>query len=753
MGAVTEQTSSPRPRVSARLSAIAESATLAVDAKAKALKAAGRPVIGFGAGEPDFPTPGYIVDAAIAAAKDPVNHRYSPAAGLPALREAVAAKTLRDSGYEVKPSQVLVTNGGKQAVYQAFAAVVDPGDEVLLPAPYWTTYPEAIRLAGGVPVEVFAGADQGYLVTVEQLEAARTPKTKALLFCSPSNPTGAVYSPEETAAIGRWALEHGIWVITDEIYEHLTYDHAVFTPIVRVVPELADTTIVLNGVAKTYAMTGWRVGWMIGPARRDQGRDQPAVAPDVERGQRVAARGDRRADRRPGRGRGDAVRVRPSATPHRRDAQRDRRLRGPGAAGCVLRLPLGAGGARPHVSAGSRPPRRPSWPTLILEQAEVAVVPGEAFGPSGYLRLSYALGDDDLIEGVSRIQALLRGLAATLSTCAISPPCPRPTSTSTSPGRCASRRWPSSPQSHGLHLPDVLLDDDPLHVPADERGWFRFQRLYDAARACVRTEADMRRIVDEAAADDAAEGSGRLEIQVDPTSYAPFVGGITPALEIVLDAAREASLAHGVDIGVIVAASRMRHPLEARILARLAAHHAGGPGQVVGFGLSNDERRGETAEFAHAFDIARDAGLASVPHGGELLGPAHVEEVARPPAPRPAGARRAVRRGPAGARPGGLVGDRARAVPRVERVARGVPVGGGRAAARAGVAGATVALGADDPLLFRSRLVDQYELARSEHGFTDDELAELARSSIRASRASATVKARLLAGVDGWLAS
>ncbi|MBU4215795.1 MAG: pyridoxal phosphate-dependent aminotransferase, partial [Actinobacteria bacterium] len=255
-----------RPRVSARIGAIAPSATLAVDAKAKALKAAGRPVIGFGAGEPDFPTPPAIVEAAVRAAADPANHRYTPAAGLPALKDAIAAKTLRDSGYEVSPASVLVTNGGKQAVYQAFATVLDPGDEVLLPTPYWTTYPEAIRLAGARPVEVVAGADAGYLVTVDQLEAARTERTKVLLFNSPSNPTGAVYSPEQTEQIGRWALEHGIWVITDEIYEHLVYDETVFTPIVKVVPELADTTIVLNGVAKTYAMTGWRVGWMIGPS-------------------------------------------------------------------------------------------------------------------------------------------------------------------------------------------------------------------------------------------------------------------------------------------------------------------------------------------------------------------------------------------------------------------------------------------------------------------------------------------------------
>ncbi len=406
MGAVSEQTSTPRPRVSARLAAIAESATLAVDAKAKALKAAGRPVIGFGAGEPDFPTPEYIVEAAIAAAKDPVNHRYTPAAGLPAMREAVAAKTLRDSGYAVKPSQVLVTNGGKQAVYQAFAAIVDPGDEVLLPAPYWTTYPEAIRLAGGVPVEVFAGADQGYLVTVEQLEAARTPKTKALLFCSPSNPTGAVYSPEQTLAIGQWALEHGIWVITDEIYEHLTYDHAVFTPIVRVVPELADTTIVVNGVAKTYAMTGWRVGWMIGPpdvitaATNLQSHLTSNVA-NVSQRAAIAALTDDLA----------------AVEEMRYAFDRRRRLiveMLSAIDGFEVPVPQGAFYVYPSVQGvlgrtirGVTPTTSAELATLILEQAEVAVVPGEAFGPSGYLRLSYALGDDDLVEGISRIQALL----------------------------------------------------------------------------------------------------------------------------------------------------------------------------------------------------------------------------------------------------------------------------------------------------------------------------------------------------------
>ncbi len=257
--------SSPRNRVSARIGGIAESATLAVDARAKALQAAGRPVIGFGAGEPDFPTPDYIVEAAVAACRDPRSHRYTPAAGLPELREAIAAKTARDSGLQVSAAQVVVTNGGKHAVYSAFATLLDPGDEVLLPAPYWTTYPEAIRLAGGVPVEVLADDSQGYLVDVAQLEAARTPRSKVLLFCSPSNPTGAVYSPEQVRQIGQWAAEHGLWVVTDEIYEHLVYGGAQFSSIPVEVPELADRCIVLNGVAKTYAMTGWRVGWLIGP--------------------------------------------------------------------------------------------------------------------------------------------------------------------------------------------------------------------------------------------------------------------------------------------------------------------------------------------------------------------------------------------------------------------------------------------------------------------------------------------------------
>lgn len=397
---------SARRRVSARVGGIAESATLAVDAKAKALKAAGRPVIGFGAGEPDFPTPDYVVEAAVAAARDSANHRYSPAGGLPVLREAIAAKTLRDSGYAISPGDVLVTNGGKQAVYEAFATLLDPGDEVLLPAPYWTTYPEAIRLAGGVPVEVLAGVEQGYTVTVEQLEAARTPRTKVLLFCSPSNPTGAVYSPEQTAEIGRWALEHGVWVVTDEIYEHLTYDGAVATPVLRAVPELADTTVVLNGVAKTYAMTGWRVGWLVGPtdvvkaATNLQSHLTSNVANVSQRAAVAALTGDL------------------SAVAHMREAF-DRRRRTMVRMlreidGVVLPDPQGAFYAYPSVHGllgrtfrGVTPTTSAELAALLLDQAEVAVVPGEAFGPSGYLRLSYALGDADLAEGVGRIQALL----------------------------------------------------------------------------------------------------------------------------------------------------------------------------------------------------------------------------------------------------------------------------------------------------------------------------------------------------------
>jgi aspartate aminotransferase len=396
----------PARRISARIAAIAESATLAVDAKAKALKAAGRPVIGFGAGEPDFPTPDYIVQAAIEAARQPKNHRYSPAAGLPELRSAVAEKTLRDSGYRVTADQVLVTNGGKQAVYESFATLLDPGDEVLVPTPFWTTYPEAIRLAGGVPVEVFAGPEQGYLVTVEQLEAARTPRTKVLLFVSPSNPTGAVYSPEQTREIGQWAAATGLWVVTDEIYEHLTYDGVPFTSIATAVPELGDRMVILNGVAKTYAMTGWRVGWMIGPtdvikaAANLQSHATSNVANVSQRAALAAVAGPLTAV--------DEMKV---AFDRRRQAMVAALNAIPGV-DCPT--PHGAFYAYADVRAllgkelaGVRPATSAELAALILDKVEVAVVPGEAFGPSGYLRLSYALGDADLAEGVSRLQDFL----------------------------------------------------------------------------------------------------------------------------------------------------------------------------------------------------------------------------------------------------------------------------------------------------------------------------------------------------------
>ena len=410
MGAVSTVSTSPARRVSARLSAIAPSATLAVDAKAKALKAAGRPVVGFGAGEPDFATPDYIVEAAIAAAKDPACHKYSPAKGLPALREAIAAKTLRDSGYEVSPDDILVTNGGKQAVFQAFASILDPGDEALLPAPYWTTYPEAIALAGGVAVEVFAGADQEYKVSVEQLEAARTERTKLLLLCSPSNPTGAVHTPAELTAIGQWALKHGIWVITDEIYEHLLYDGAEPAHIVSLVPELADTTIVLNGVAKTYAMTGWRVGWMIGPsdvikaATNFQSHLTSNVANVSQRAALAAVGGDL------------------SAVGRMREAF-DRRRKVmvemlSAIEGLAVPTPRGAFYAYPSIEAligrslrGTVIDSSATLASLALEPAEVAVVPGEAFGRSGFLRLSYATSDDAITEGVGRLQRLLAEVA------------------------------------------------------------------------------------------------------------------------------------------------------------------------------------------------------------------------------------------------------------------------------------------------------------------------------------------------------
>jgi len=392
-------------RISARVAAVSPSATLAVDAKAKALQAAGESVIGFGAGEPDFPTPAHIVEAAVEACRDPATHKYSPTAGLPALREAIAAKTLRDSGFEVPASRVLVTNGGKQAIANAFAALCDPGDEVLVPAPYWTTYPEAIALAGGVTVVVPTDETTGYRTSVEQLEAARTPRTKVLLFVSPSNPTGAVYPREEIEAIGRWADRHGLWVVTDEIYEHLTYDGVTHHSMPVVVPELADRCVVVNGVAKTYAMTGWRVGWLIGPAdvvtaaTNLQSHETSNVANVSQRAALAAVSGDlvavgemRQAfDRR-------------RRTIHRLLNEID---------GVECPVPEGAFYAFPSVKGllgrelrGRQVTTSAGLAELAIDEVGVAVVPGEAFGAPGYFRLSYALGDEDLVEGVGRLASL-----------------------------------------------------------------------------------------------------------------------------------------------------------------------------------------------------------------------------------------------------------------------------------------------------------------------------------------------------------
>ena len=396
----------PGRRVSRRIAAITESATLAVDAKAKALKAAGRPVIGFGAGEPDFPTPGYIVEAAIAAALLPKWHRYTPAGGLPELKEAITAKTLRDSGYAVTAAQVLVTNGGKQALYNTFAALLDPADEVILPAPYWTTYPESIRLAGGVPVAVMTDETSGYRATVAQLEAARTPRTKVLVFVSPSNPTGAVYSPAETKLIGEWALANGIWVVTDEIYEHLVYGDAEFSSMPVLVPGLADTCVIINGVAKTYAMTGWRVGWMIGPqdvikaATNLQSHSTSNVANISQIAAVAALSGDLAAV--------DEMKI----AFDRRRKLITRML--DAIPGVTCPLPEGAFYVYPSVKGligktirGKEITSSADLADVILEEVEVAVVPGEAFGTPGYLRLSYAIGDDDIVEGVTRMAALL----------------------------------------------------------------------------------------------------------------------------------------------------------------------------------------------------------------------------------------------------------------------------------------------------------------------------------------------------------
>jgi len=397
----------PAAAISARVAAIAPSATLAVDAKAKALKAAGEPVIGFGAGEPDFPTPAHIVAAAEVAAADPATHRYSPAGGLPALRSAIAAVTMR-GGPDVDPAQVVVTNGGKHAIFNTMAVLVDPGDEVLLPAPYWTTYPEPIRLAGGVPVVLPTDTASGFKVTVDQLEAARTPRTKALVFVSPSNPTGVVYTPAETEAIGRWALEHGVWVITDEIYEHLVFGAHEFSSMPTLVPELAEQCVIVNGVAKTFAMTGWRVGWLVAPAPvaaaavNLQSHQTSNVCNVAQRAALAALEG----------GLDDVERMR--AAFERRGRVMWEMLAGIDGVECLE--PQGAFYCFPDVRAhlGRTIAGHPVASTtdlaeVALTEAKVAVVPGEAFDAPGYLRLSFALADDDLTEGVGRLAALLDG--------------------------------------------------------------------------------------------------------------------------------------------------------------------------------------------------------------------------------------------------------------------------------------------------------------------------------------------------------
>ena len=393
-------------RISSRVAAIAESATLAVDARAKALQAAGEDVVVFGAGEPDFPTPDHVVEAAARACADPRNHHYTPTGGLPELRAAIAEKTKRDSGYDVRPSQVLVTNGGKQAIFEALATLLDPGDEVLLPAPYWTTYPEPIAYAGGRTVVVPSNATSGYKVSVDQLEAATTERTRALVFVSPSNPTGAVHSPEQVEAIGRWALERGLRVLAEELSEHLTYDGREAPSLPVLVPEQADRCIVVNGVAKTYAMTGWRVGWVVGPdelvaaATRLQSHLTSNVANVSQRAALAALEG----------GLDDFVRM--------RDAfDRRRRVLHAGLAsipGVECPLPEGAFYAFPSFEdlLGRTIAGRPVTTTLelaalLLEEARVAVVPGEAFGAPGHARLSFAVADGALAEGVTRLQRLL----------------------------------------------------------------------------------------------------------------------------------------------------------------------------------------------------------------------------------------------------------------------------------------------------------------------------------------------------------
>ena len=391
--------------ISDRVLAIAESATLAVDAKAKALKAQGRPVIGFGAGEPDFPTPAHIVAAAQKAASEVSNHRYSPTPGLQLLREAIAKAATRDDGLEFKADEVVVTNGGKQAIFNTMATLINPGDEVLLQAPYWVTYPEAVQIFGGKPVVINSDETSGYKITVPELEKAYTNKTKMLIFVSPSNPTGTVYTPDEIKAIGEWALSKNIWVMTDEIYQHLIYEGSTFASIVGLVPGLKDKCVIVNGVAKTYAMTGWRVGWTIGPKDFTKASInlQSHMTSNVNNIAQQAALAALTGSQ-------EVLKPMLEAFNKRRKTivkmlnEID---------GFLCPEPGGAFYVYPSVKnvlgktiMGEKINSSLDLANLALDKADVALVPGEAFGTPGYLRISYALSDKDLVEGVTRLQKL-----------------------------------------------------------------------------------------------------------------------------------------------------------------------------------------------------------------------------------------------------------------------------------------------------------------------------------------------------------
>lgn len=391
--------------LSDRINKVAPSATLAVDGKAKAMKAAGIDVVSFGAGEPDFPTPSYIVEAAAIACRDPRNYRYTATAGLLELREAIAKKVKRDSGYDVSPDQIVVTNGGKQAVYEACQILLNDGDEVIIPSPYWTSYPEAVKLAGGVPVAVMSGADRGFEPDIDALEAARTPRTKAIIVTSPSNPTGAIWSAETIRAIGKWALKNHIWVLSDEIYEHLHYDGVKTSYIGVEVPEIREQLLILNGVAKTYAMPGWRVGWMVAP------RDVAACAVKLQSHMtsNVSNISQRAAIAAVG-GSLDVVSTMCESFSNRRKAIVEA-LNNIDGVTCplphgafyafanvesLLERKLGKNHEVPHTSS--------NLAQMLLDEAHVAAVPGEAFGAPGYLRFSCALSDEQLAEGMRRMK-------------------------------------------------------------------------------------------------------------------------------------------------------------------------------------------------------------------------------------------------------------------------------------------------------------------------------------------------------------